>query len=206
MKGDELSALYSLAGQFCLACGAVEYELDRFFFGASDLFRSRLHAKFRGWPQQAQNKRKALAFICEDLMQEPPDPSKFGFDNFSEVDASVGRLYELRNQMFHGTPTLGLSHSHEWSFMKVVSRSDGDGNYCIKGHDISSSDIENEINSAEKLVLFLDACLSGLRRERGGWLSIDLTPSSQVIRRNLVERARQSTECPHRSGRRDRRP
>lgn len=190
----DLSPFYPLIGEFCLKCGAVEFELDRFLFGASDLYRERLGAKLKGWPQQATGKQDAFEFVFASLMQNPPVTKDLGFMDFAEVNSAFERISKIRNLIIHGTPVAVGNGPNGLDFSKVTRPSNGESGYRFVVENVSSSELKELLNEADKLVLFLDACILALRRERDGWLAIDLTAGRQIFKYNLVARARRSTD------------
>lgn len=189
-----LSPFFPLIGEFCLKCGAVEFELDRFLFGASELYRQRLGAKFRKWPQQATNKQEAFEFVFANLLQNAPPTREFGFVDFVEVKATFDRVSEVRNLILHGTPVAVGNGLNGLNFSKVTRSSNGESSYRFIVEHVSFSELMELLSKTNKLIIFLDACILALRRERGGWLKIDLSAGPQIIKANLVARARHSTD------------
>ena len=188
-----LSTYYPLIGELCIKCGTVEVVLDRFLFGASDLYRQKLADKFPNWPQQATHKRNALAHIVADLMQYPPGPATFGFEDYADIANALVRLYDTRNLVIHGTPVAKSNQLGGLEFAKVTRQASGQ-NYTFASGYISFSTFEELVNAADRLILFLDACINGLRHERKGWLSIDITCRQQllVVENLTVKRKRNS--------------
>lgn len=183
---------YEVCGEFCLKIGALDYAFDQFLFMSAETYCSQIVGHLPQFPHKRRSKFEGFRIVRDTLMSDPPDITKFGWENISEFRKSLEDALVLRDFISHGALLTNPIFHSRLEFSKCTTKKKGSQNYEFESLSVSLDDINTSIRFVDDAIVFVEVSGEALSTDRPGWGEFSVGRRRSYISKDLSDRIRQA--------------
>ena len=187
-----VEACYEVCGKFCLKIGALDHAFDQFLFMSAETYGSQIVDRLPQFPHKRRSKADGFLIVRDTFMSDPPDITKFGWENVSEFKKSLEGAWVLRDFISHGALLTNPIFHSRFEFSKCSTQKKSSKDYEFESLSVSLEDINTSIRFVDDAIVFVEVSGEALSTDRPGWGEFSVGRRRSYISIDLSDRIRQA--------------